>query len=242
MKCAVATPANSVRAKCRVLDSGTNAGAASLLDDLPGSIEVWMSHADQVQEVHGDFVPLAATETCPIAAIRHQSKPIFGLQFHPEVTHTPLGATILKNFLTGICECETGWTMQNFADRAIEEIRERGRRRSCDLRIVRGCRLGGHGGPDQPRDRRPIVLYFGRQRIAEKGRSAIGCFANSPIISKLISMSWMAASVFCPHWPVSSIRKKRESGLERHSSSASRTKQRKLKMWPSSLKAHCTPT
>ncbi len=61
----------------------------------PSEIEVWMSHGDQVSPVSADFVPLAATDTCPIAAVKHAQLPIYGLQFHPEVTHTPLGAQML---------------------------------------------------------------------------------------------------------------------------------------------------
>ena len=66
---------------------------------------VWMSHGDQVQTVSGDFVPLAATDTCPVAAVRHRSRPVYGLQFHPEVSHTPHGSRILRNFLYDVCGC-----------------------------------------------------------------------------------------------------------------------------------------
>ncbi len=59
-----------------------------------------MSHGDQVDRVSDDFVPLAKTATCPIAAVKHKSLPVYGVQFHPEVTHTPLGSHILHNFLT----------------------------------------------------------------------------------------------------------------------------------------------
>ena len=74
------------RAHCRVLAS------EGLFAGLPSETEVWMSHGDQVTGVSKDFVSLARTDTCPIAAVKHQSLPIYGLQFHPEVTHTPLGA------------------------------------------------------------------------------------------------------------------------------------------------------
>ncbi len=84
-----------------------------------------MSHADQVAAISEEFLPLAATDTCPIAAVRHQRLPVFGLQFHPEVTHTPAGARILQNFLLQVCGCDGHWTMGNFAEQAIQSIRAR---------------------------------------------------------------------------------------------------------------------
>ena len=93
-----------------------------LLAGLPDATEVWMSHGDQVTEVSGDFTALAATATCPIAAVRHRRLPVYGLQFHPEVTHTPLGSTILRNFLTGVCGCTGTWKLGDFADQTILAI------------------------------------------------------------------------------------------------------------------------
>jgi len=113
------TPAREYgRAHCRISD------ADELLSGLPGEIEVWMSHGDQVSRVSDQFRPLAATDTCPIAAVRHKTLPIFGLQFHPEVTHTPLGARILGNFLKKVCGCRGLWRMGDFARQAVERIRE----------------------------------------------------------------------------------------------------------------------
>ncbi len=108
-----------------------------LLDGLPNEMDVWMSHGDQVNEVSNDFVPLAATATCPIAAVRHSTLPVFGLQFHPEVTHTPLGGTILHNFLYAVCGCEGKWHLADFAEQAIASIRER----VGDDRVI--CGLSG---------------------------------------------------------------------------------------------------
>lgn len=96
-----------------------------LLAGLPDQTDVWMSHGDQVQEVSPDFEALAATATCPIAAVRHHRLPIYGLQFHPEVTHTPLGGTILHNFLYAICGCQGLWHLSDFAHQAISRIRLR---------------------------------------------------------------------------------------------------------------------
>ena len=66
---------------------------------LPHQMVVWMSHGDQVTGLSEDFIPLARTKTCPYAAARHKTKPFYGVQFHPEVTHTPRGSDILRNFL-----------------------------------------------------------------------------------------------------------------------------------------------
>lgn len=94
-----------------------------LFADLPDSTPVWMSHADQVQEMPPDFTTLAYTETSPFAAIGN-GEGIFGLQFHPEVAHTPEGNTILKNFVYRICGCQGNWTIGNFIDESISSIRE----------------------------------------------------------------------------------------------------------------------
>ena len=83
----------------------------------------WMSHGDQVQSVSGDFGARASTETCPLAAVKHKTRPVFGLQFHPEVAHTPHGGQILANFLRDVCGCTGEWKMQAFIDRTVADIR-----------------------------------------------------------------------------------------------------------------------
>jgi GMP synthase (glutamine-hydrolysing) len=84
-----------------------------------------MSHGDQVHHIGGDFRPLAATDTCPVAAVRHVSRPVYGIQFHPEVAHTPHGKQVLANFLRDVCGCHGLWKMQTFIDRTVADIRER---------------------------------------------------------------------------------------------------------------------
>ncbi|MCS6849535.1 MAG: glutamine-hydrolyzing GMP synthase [Gemmataceae bacterium] len=96
-----------------------------LFAGVPRETIVWMSHGDQVQSVDGEFVPLAGTDTCPVAAVRHRARPVFGLQFHPEVSHTPDGCRILRNFLYEICGCRGLWQMQTFVDRTVTELRQR---------------------------------------------------------------------------------------------------------------------
>ncbi|MFM7844942.1 MAG: glutamine-hydrolyzing GMP synthase [Planctomycetota bacterium] len=97
---------------------------ADLFGGLPKQTDVWMSHGDQVARVSDDFIPLGHTATCPITAVKHRHLPVFGLQFHPEVTHTPLGGTILHNFLTVICGCTGRWRLGDFAQETIEKTRQ----------------------------------------------------------------------------------------------------------------------
>ncbi len=96
-----------------------------LFANLPNSITAWASHGDQVGRLGDNFVTLATTESCPHAAVRHKRKKFFGVQFHPEVSHTPKGGVILENFLIGICGCSGDWKMSDLAAEAIETVRKR---------------------------------------------------------------------------------------------------------------------
>ena len=102
---------------------GLPGGRPPLFHDLPPSCQVWMSHGDRVEALPPGFSSLAFTENSPMAAIGNGSD-MFGLQFHPEVNHTPLGKDILENFLFRICGCEGSWTPGNVASDAIARIRE----------------------------------------------------------------------------------------------------------------------
>jgi GMP synthase (glutamine-hydrolysing) len=117
------------RTTCHVVESD------GLFTGVPDDSVVWMSHGDRVQAVSGDFVPLATTETCPIAAVRHRSRPVFGVQFHTEVSHTAYGNQVLHNFLYQICGCQGLWKMQSFIERTVADLRERigGHRVICGL-------------------------------------------------------------------------------------------------------------
>jgi GMP synthase (glutamine-hydrolysing) len=119
------------RAHCRITCDN------ELFAGLPDELEVWMSHGDQVSQVSEDFLPLAATGTCPFAAVKHRTLSVYGLQFHPEVTHTPLGPEILGNFLKTVCRCSGTWRLGNFATETIEVIR----RQVGDRRVI--CGLSG---------------------------------------------------------------------------------------------------
>ena len=94
-----------------------------LFSGLPASIPVWMSHGDQIVEPPQGFVPLAHTENSPIAATGN-GRGMLGIQFHPEVAHTPDGAAILRNFVHGICGCGSLWTPANFVAETVEQVRE----------------------------------------------------------------------------------------------------------------------
>ncbi len=101
---------------------------SSLLFDgfSPGSfVDVWMSHGDNVSTLPDGFNLIASTPSAPIAAMEHTQKSIYALQFHPEVTHTQEGNTILENFIFKICKCEAQWKMSNLIEQRIDEIKEK---------------------------------------------------------------------------------------------------------------------
>jgi len=100
-----------------------NALDCPLFTDLPPSLPVWMSHGDQITKLPPTFSALAYTENSPFAAIGNDRN-IFGLQFHPEVSHTPQGKTILQNFVYRICGCHGDWTPANFISENTRKIRE----------------------------------------------------------------------------------------------------------------------
>lgn len=95
----------------------------SLFTGLPQSLSVWMSHADQVTELPPGFVSMAHTDNSPIAVVGND-KGILGIQFHPEVVHTPQGSNIIENFLTKTCNMGQTWTPGNFVSDSVNRIRE----------------------------------------------------------------------------------------------------------------------
>jgi GMP synthase (glutamine-hydrolysing) len=98
-----------------------------LFGDGSGEAErvVWMSHGDRVLRLPEGFVVLAKSENSPFAAVRHATRPIWGVQFHPEVTHTERGAALLENFVRRICGARGAWTMEAFVEESVARIRER---------------------------------------------------------------------------------------------------------------------
>jgi len=93
--------------------------------DMSGEETVWMSHGDRIDRIPDGFKILATSKNSPVAAMADQKKRIFGVQFHPEVAHTPNGQKILKNFLFRACGCEPSWTMASFAKQTVMELREK---------------------------------------------------------------------------------------------------------------------
>ncbi|MCX7821911.1 MAG: glutamine-hydrolyzing GMP synthase [Syntrophobacterales bacterium] len=87
-------------------------------------IKVWMSHGDRVKRLPPGFKIIAYSDNSPVAAVVDPQKRFYGVQFHPEVAHTPQGRTIIENFLFRICRCNPTWTMQSFIDETIKSIRE----------------------------------------------------------------------------------------------------------------------
>jgi GMP synthase (glutamine-hydrolysing) len=93
--------------------------------ESPGTVQVWMSHGDRIEDLPPGFQPIATTDSAPIAAMKHKEKKWYGVQFHPEVVHTPQGIEILCNFVIDICGCSPEWSMHTFIDFTIQSIRER---------------------------------------------------------------------------------------------------------------------
>ncbi len=97
---------------------------SDLFAGVPDRTTVWMSHGDQVTDLGGRFEPIAGTPTCPFAAVRGVGgRRFYGVQFHPEVTHTPHGSDILRNFVQHVCGAAGTWRMTDFAEAACESVR-----------------------------------------------------------------------------------------------------------------------
>jgi GMP synthase (glutamine-hydrolysing) len=93
-----------------------------LFRNFPDSLDVWMSHGDHVTRVPSGYHEIASSVNAPIAGMSDGLR--FGIQFHPEVAHTPLGRDLLRNFLIEVCHCRTNWTAAHFIDSAVRQIRE----------------------------------------------------------------------------------------------------------------------
>jgi GMP synthase (glutamine-hydrolysing) len=107
------------RAEITVLeDGGLFAGF-----EANGCLTVWASHGDRIERAPPGFRKIAASANAPLAAMRHESKPIYGVLFHPEVAHTPRGGEILRNFLFTVCGCTPDWTPGHFIAQEVEKVR-----------------------------------------------------------------------------------------------------------------------
>ena len=114
--------------------------ASLLFKGIPEKSLYWMSHTDYISKVPRNFMISAWSENCPCAAMEYPKKRLYGVQFHPEVTHTEFGKRLLANFLFGICGCKGDWEMDDFIDRTVRELRE--------TIGSRGVILGLSGGVD----------------------------------------------------------------------------------------------
>jgi GMP synthase (glutamine-hydrolysing) len=123
--------------RTRISVKNGDVAADDLFAGVPSDTTVWMSHGDQVQAVSDEFKPLATTSTCPIAAVKHHARKIYGIQFHPEVTHTPDGTKLLGNFVKIVCGCRGTWKLGDFAAETITAMRNR----IGDRRVI--CGLSG---------------------------------------------------------------------------------------------------
>jgi GMP synthase (glutamine-hydrolysing) len=108
-----------------------------LFHGLSREEKVWMSHGDRVEQLAPGFEVIGGSDTCPVGAIRDKARRLYGVQFHPEVRHTPRGMVILSNFLFRICKLQPLWTMHSFIETATESIR----RQVGDERVI--CALSG---------------------------------------------------------------------------------------------------
>ena len=98
--------------------------SCALFAGLDNELQVWMSHGDKVESLPEGFSKVAESDNCPYAAMYDEDRKIYGLQFHPEVVHTPQGAGMLRNFAIGICGCQADWQMAAFVESTVKRIRE----------------------------------------------------------------------------------------------------------------------
>jgi GMP synthase (glutamine-hydrolysing) len=98
-----------------------------ILKNMPQDSEIWMSHGDTITALPADFTIIANTETIPVAGFEctTNAHPIFGIQFHPEVTHTQFGKTIIKNFIIDVCQCTQDWTSANYVQETVASIKQK---------------------------------------------------------------------------------------------------------------------
>ncbi len=94
-----------------------------VLKGLNAKEKVWMSHGDTIVHMPPEYDVLAHTKNCPVAAFRHKKRPIYGLQWHPEVVHTEKGMQMLQNFIFEVCRCKPNWKMENVVQKAIKEMK-----------------------------------------------------------------------------------------------------------------------
>lgn len=95
-----------------------------LMKEIPLDTQVWMSHGDTIRSLPDEYEVIASTSSVEVAAYKAKDKPVYGLQFHPEVTHSTDGKTVLRNFVVHICGCKQDWTAEQFAEITIQNLKE----------------------------------------------------------------------------------------------------------------------
>ena len=108
-------------AQVQTQDSALTSG---IQDGAPNTLDVWMSHGDKVCRLPENFHTIGSTPSCPIAMMENADKHFYGIQFHPEVTHTKQGRALINRFVLDICGAQPSWTMPNYIDEAVAKIRE----------------------------------------------------------------------------------------------------------------------
>ncbi|MDD2321154.1 MAG: glutamine-hydrolyzing GMP synthase [Geobacteraceae bacterium] len=157
---------------------------ADLFSGFDGRAEVWMSHGDRIDAMPDGFQRIAHTEHCPVAAMKNAERGFYGVQFHPEVVHTPRGAEMLGNFLFTVCECRPVWTMASFIETEVEDIR----RKVGDGRVI--CGLSG--GVDSS-----VVAVLIHRAIGDQ----LTCvFVNNGLLRK--GEAEKVVNLFCKHFKI----------------------------------------
>jgi GMP synthase (glutamine-hydrolysing) len=136
-KCGGEVKASSVREYGRVI-LGNIDNRFTLFDGVEDETQVWMSHADTIMSPPTDSTIIASTETVKVAAFKFNDEKTYGIQFHPEVTHTLRGKQILKNFVVGVCGCSQNWTPDSFVDSTVADLKAK----LGDDRVIMGLSGG----------------------------------------------------------------------------------------------------
>ena len=160
-----------------------------------------MSHRDTVFEPPPGFTALASSTESPVAAVEDTERGLYGIQFHPEVVHTPYGTEILTRFLRDVCGCREKWSPASVIEEQVQTDPGAGRRRPRDLRALRRGRLGHRRAARPPRDRRPAHLRLRRPRDDAQGRGRAGGrppSASSTASSSSTSTRPTASSIASP--------------------------------------------
>ena len=147
--------------------------SSPLLDGVwaHGRHPVWMSHGDRVTKLPAGFKSIGSSPNAPVCVIADEARRFYGLQFHPEVHHTPDGPALIANFLHKIAGCRRDWTMKAFRAEAVAAIRAKVGDGAGALRAVRRRRFRGGGGADPRGDRRPAHLRLRRPWFDARGRN-----------------------------------------------------------------------